>query len=57
MRDYTIINILLKEKILDDILKLLGDDKEIKNKEIYDKFTFSKEKIKEIAKSLKLQKI
>ena len=56
MRDYTIINILLKEKILDNILKLLGDDKEIKNKEIYDKFTFSKEKIKEIAKSLKLQK-
>ncbi len=55
MRDYTIIKILLKEKILDDILKLLGDDKEIKTKEIYEKFTFSKVKLKEIAKSLKLQ--
>ena len=56
MRDYTIIKILLKEKILDNILKLLGDDKEIKTKEIYDKFTFSKVKLIEIAKSLKLQK-
>ncbi len=56
MRDYTIIKLLLKNKFLDNILKSMGNDKEIKSKDIYDKFTLSKDNIKDISQKLKLQK-
>ena len=54
MRDYTISKIIVNEKFLDDILNLIKD-KTIETKDVFDKFSLSKEAINKIVKHLKLQ--
>ena len=54
MRDYTISKIIVKEKLIDNILNLVKD-KTIETKEVFDKFFLSQEDIKKITKQLKLQ--
>ena len=54
MRDYTISKIIVNEKFLDKILNLIKD-KTIETKDVFDKFSLSKEAINKIVKHLKLQ--
>ena len=54
MRDYTICKIMVNEKYIDDLLKLV-EGTIIKNKEIYDKFNLNKNELDDICKKLKLQ--
>ena len=54
MRDYTICKIIMKEKFIDNLLKLFSG-KTIENKDTYDKFNLEKKNIDEICKKIKLQ--
>ena len=54
MRDYTISKIIVKEKLIDNILNLVKDQT-IETNEVFDKFFLSQEDIKKITKQLKLQ--
>ena len=57
MRDFTILDMILSKNYFDEFLKEMKNKNEIDSKEQYSKFDtfFTKEKIKEITKSFKLQ--
>ena len=54
MRDYTICKIIVTEKLIDHLFKIINGNT-IETKEIYDKFFLNKNEINKICKKLKLQ--
>ena len=54
MRDYTICKILANEKLIDNLLDLIGD-RTIESKDVFEKFVVKSDELKNMCKKLKLQ--